>query len=727
MKEIGPDFPHQNGGIMNQLTQQLKKGELKVVEVPPPLLLPGMVLVRNHFSLISPGTESHTVETARMSLVGKAKKRPEQVRQVLTVLRQQGPVQTYRAVMKRLEAYAPLGYSTAGEVLDMAPHVEGFRVGDHVACGGGGYAVHAEIVAVPANLCVKLAAGADLSKAAYNTLGAIALQGIRQADLSIGETCAVIGLGLIGQLTCLMLRANGVKTIGIDIDSRMVDIARRNCADNAFGRGESGLEEKIAELTDGIGVDSVIIAAATESVDPVNFAGRIARKKGKVVVVGDAPTGFTRESYYQKELELRMSCSYGPGRYDPEYEEKGHDYPAGYVRWTENRNMRAFQDLITAGKINIDFLTTRVFGLDEAPKAYDLILERKEPVLGILIKYDVGAPEIKRKIVTGKQAADGKVKIAFVGAGNYAQSYLIPNLPKSRDVVLKAILDAIGTTSKKAAEKFGFEFCTSDEADIFGNPEINTVFIGTRHDSHAAYIQKGLRAGKNIYVEKPLCLNEDQLEEIEKAYSAAQPRPALMVGFNRRFSPLTDILKGKVGTGPMSMLYRINAGPISADAWVQDPEIGGGRIIGEVCHFVDYLTYISGSVPAGVFAAAMSSPSGKEDTVTISLWFQNGSIGTISYYANGSKALFKEYIEISRAGTTAVLKDFKRLEIYGREKVFKKKLFAQDKGQKEMLKRFLNAVKNGGEAPVSFDDIKAATLTTFRIMESIKAMTYFGI
>jgi len=706
---------------MQQLTQQLKKGELKVVEVPPPLVLPGMVLVRNHFSLISPGTESHTVETARMSLVGKAKNRPEQVKQVLTVLKQQGPVQTYRAVMKKLEALSPLGYSTAGEVIDMAHDVEGFRAGDRVACGGGGYAVHAEIIAVPANLCVKLAAGADLSKAVYNTLGAIALQGIRQADLGIGETCAVIGLGLIGQLTCLMLRANGVKSIGIDIDSRMVDIARENCADNAFGREESGLEEKIAELTDGIGVDAVIIAAATESVDPVNFAGRISRKKGKVVVVGDAPTGFSRESYYRKELELRMSCSYGPGRYDPDYEEKGHDYPAGYVRWTENRNMRAFQDLIAAGKINIDFLTTHVFGLDEAPKAYDLILERKEPVLGILIKYDVETPEIKKRIETGKHASAGSVKIAFVGAGNYAQSYLLPNLPKSGDVALKAILDASGTTAKKAAEKFGFEFCTSDEADIFGNPEINAVFVCTRHDTHAPYVLKALKAGKHVYVEKPLCLNEAQLEEIEKAYFAAQPRPVLMVGFNRRFSPLTEILKHKVGSGPMSMLYRVNAGPIPAESWVQDPEIGGGRIVGEVCHFVDYLTYISGSVPAGVFAAAMSSPSVKEDTVTISLWFQNGSVGTIFYYANGSRGLFKEYIEISRAGTTAVLKDFKNLEIYGQGKAFKKKLFAQDKGQKEMLKSFLDTVKNGGEAPVSFDDIKAATLTTFRIVESIRA------
>ena len=705
---------------MNQLTQQLKKGELKVVEVPPPLVLPGMVLVRNHFSLISPGTESHTVETARMSLVGKAKERPEQVKQVLTVLKQQGLVQTYRAVMKKLEALSPLGYSTAGEVIALAPEVAGFRVGDCVACGGGGYAVHAEIVAVPAHLCVKLAAGADLSKSAYNTLGAIALQGIRQADLGIGETCAVIGLGLIGQLTCLMLRANGVKSIGIDIDSRMVDIARKNCADNAFMREEPGLEEKIAELTDGIGVDAVIIAAATESVDPVNFAGRISRKKGKVVVVGDAPTGFSRESYYRKELELRMSCSYGPGRYDPDYEEKGRDYPAGYVRWTENRNMRAFQDLIAAGKINVDFLTTHVFGLEEAPRAYDLILEREEPVLGILIKYDVETPVIKKRIETGKHTARASIKIAFIGAGNYGQSYLLPNLPKSGDLALKAILDASGTTAKTAAEKFGFEFCTSDEADIFENPEINTVFIGTRHDTHAEYVLKGLRAGKNIYIEKPLCLNEDQLEEIEKAYSAAQPRPVLMVGFNRRFSPLTEILKRKVGSGPMSMLYRVNAGSIPAESWVQDPEIGGGRIVGEVCHFVDYLTHISGSLPGGVFAAAMKSPSGKEDTAVISLWFQNGSIGTIFYYANGSKALFKEYIEISRAGTTAVLKDFKNLEIYGQGKAFKKKLFAQDKGQKEMLKSFLDAVKNGGEAPVSFDDIKAATLTTFRIVKSIR-------
>jgi len=708
---------------MKQLVQILKNGEISVNEVPAPLANKGLVLIKNHYSLISPGTEGSTVRVARQGIIGKIKERPEQARQLVELLKQQGPLQTYRTVMKKLDAYSPLGYSSAGEVIEVALDIRGISVGDFVACGGAGYANHAEIVAVPYNLCVKLPSRVDLQKAAYNTVGAIALQGVRRADLKIGETCAVIGLGLIGQLTSLILRGGGIKIIGIDVDSRMVEIARQHCLDLGFERTELSLLEEIGSFTQGIGVDAVIIAAATQSLDPINLAGSIARKKGRVVIVGDVPTGFEREPYYKKELELRMSCSYGPGRYDMAYEEKGIDYPVGYVRWTENRNMEAFQELVHSGRINIDYLTTHVFDLAEAPKAYDLILKREEPRLGILIKYDISRQDLKKKIRLKERAQLGKVNIGFIGAGNYAQSHLLPNIPKHKGITLKAILDASGTISRKVAEKYGAEFCTSDEKDIFENDEINTIFIATRHDSHSQYVLKGLRAGKNISAEKPLCLKESELEKIKDTYDSLihqSNAPLLIVGFNRRFSPLTKILKERFGNGPMAMIFRINAGPIPKDAWIQDPEIGGGRIIGEVCHFVDFLTFLNGSLPEFVFATALSAPGNLEDTVSINLRFHNGSIGTISYFSNGSKRLFKEYLEVYKAGMVGILRDFKEIEIFEKRKRFKKKLMSQDKGQKSMIASFFEAIKSGKPSPIDFDELYSATKATFKIIKSIR-------
>ena len=709
---------------MKQIIQLLKNGEIRVIEVPPPVLGKSFVLVRNHYSLISAGTEGSTVRAARKGIVGKIKERPEQARQVLELLKQQGPVQTYRTVMKKLDAYSPLGYSSAGKVIEVAPDIPGISVGDLVACGGAGYANHAEIVAVPFNLCVKLPHGADLRKAAYNTLGAIALQGIRQADLKIGERCAVIGLGLIGQLTSLMLQAGGIKVIGIDVDSRMVEIAKNHCLDLAFTRSEPSLLDEILAFTKGVGVDAVIITAATESLDPVNLAGAIARKKGRVVVVGDVPTGFERENYYKKELEIRMACSYGPGRYDMSYEEKGIDYPVGYVRWTEKRNMEAFQELVHSGRINIDYLTTHVFDLADASQAYDLILKREEPCLGILIKYDVGREEPKKRIVLRERTPLKRINIGFIGAGNYAQSYLLPNIPNHEDITLKGILDASGTVSRRVAEKYGFEFCTSDEKDIFDNEEINTIFIATRHDSHAQYVLKGLRAGKNISVEKPLCLKESELEEIKENYHSLiqqNKAPLLIVGFNRRFSPLSKILKERFGKGPMAMIYRINAGPIPRDSWIQDPDIGGGRVIGEVCHFVDFLTFLNGSLPDSLSASALADSENLEDTVCINLKFRNGSVGTISYFSNGSKKLFKEYIEVYKSGMVGMIRDFKEIEIFESKKRFKKKLMSQDKGQKTMVASFFEAIKTGKPSPLSFDELYSATEATFKIIESIRA------
>lgn len=717
------------GQHVKQLTQKLKDGQMQVLDVPAPVLGEGQVLVKCHYSVVSAGTEGSTVGTARKNYLAKAKERPEQFKQVVDSLKTKGPVQTYRAVMKKLDAYSPLGYSCSGEVVEVAEGVKGFAVGDLVACGGAGYANHAEYVSVPANLCVKLPEGASLERAAYNTVGAIALQGIRQADLRLGESCVIIGLGLLGQLTCLMLRASGVRTFGVDIAPHVVDIARERCADEAYTTGEPGLLQKIEEFTGGVGADAVIIAAATSSDDPINLAGQVMRKKGRVIIVGRVPTNYEPDPYYKKELDLRMSCSYGAGRYDINYEEKGIDYPVGYVRWTENRNMQSFQELVASGRIDLDYLTTHRFELDEAPAAYDMIMTKNEPYLGIVIKYDTGKAEGSRKVVVAQSARRERVNIAFIGAGSYAMGNLLPNI-KGDDVVLKGVMTATGTSSRSVADRYNFEFCTSDENDIWGNDDIDTVFIATRHDSHARYTNEALKRGLNVFVEKPMCLNAGELDEIRatlEGLNSEGGNASIMVGYNRRFSPLTELMMKSVGRGPMSMIYRVNAGAMPGDSWMQIPDIGGGRIIGEACHFIDYLIFMNGSLPTEVYATVMEEPGHLEDTVNISLRFANGSIGTVSYFANGPKSLPKEYIEIYRAGTTAVLTDFRELTIYGQGGPKKKRLMSQDKGQPTMMARFLASIREGEPSPIPFEELYAGMLATFRAVDSFRTKKVYSI
>lgn len=704
---------------MEQLTQQLKSGDMKVQEVALPALRTGAVLVRNHFSLISAGTEGSTVKTARKGLIGKAKERPEQVRQVISVLKTQGPVQTYRAVMKKLDAYSPLGYSSAGVVLDVAPNVAGFAVGDRVACAGGGYANHAEVVSIPTNLCVKLPKDANLKSACYNTLGAIALQGIRQADLRLGESCVVIGLGLLGQLTCLMLRASGVRTYGIDVAAAAVHTAKANCCDMAWQRDEPGLQQQIEHLTEGLGVDSVIITAASSSLDPINFSGKLVRKKGRVVVVGAVPTGFDRDDFYKKELDLRMSCSYGPGRYDLDYEEKGIDYPAAYVRWTENRNMRAFQHLIQNNQIQLDYLTTHEFDLSDISDAYNMVVSRSEPFLGIVVRYDTEKPLPRERISIRNSKPLTKVGVAFLGAGSYAQGNLLPNLPQNdAEISYRCVMTNSGTTSKRVAEKFGFEKCTSQIEDILTDDSINTVFVATQHDSHGTFVQQCLEADKHVYVEKPVCLTEIELASIESIYEHSSRQ--LMVGFNRRFAPLAVDLKSKLSNAPMSMIYRINAGAIPASSWIQDSEMGGGRVIGEACHFIDFLSFLCGANVQTVHANALPDPYGLNDTVCINLKFANGSIGTVCYFANGNKSLPKEHVEVFQAGQCLILRDFKQLEVHVGGKSAKSKSFSQDKGQARMLKEFLQSLKMGGENLIPFEDLVNTARTTFAVQQSLR-------
>ncbi|HTX88691.1 MAG TPA: bi-domain-containing oxidoreductase, partial [Bacteroidales bacterium] len=556
---------------------------MEILEVPFPALGKGQVWVRNHFSVVSAGTESKTVTDARKGYIAKARSRQKEVRQVLDLIRTQGLAEAYRLVMNKLEAPSPLGYSCAGEVIATGEGVTDLKPGDFVACGGQG-AYHAGVVAVNRNLCVKVPDGVDLRQAAFATIAAIAFQGIRQADVQPGGNCVVIGLGLIGQLTLQLLDASGVKAIGVDIDPAQVEFVTRHASRvTSFLRTQEGLEQIILDRTAGHGTDAVIITAATASTDPVDLAGTLCRKKGKVVIVGAVPTGFSRENYYKKELDLRMSSSYGPGRYDPVYEEKGTDYPIGYVRWTENRNMMAFTDLLAAGKLRIEDLITHTFSLEDAPQAYEMILEKKEHFVGILIRYNTEvnlrestsqqvntstgsaplSPPLLREKGPGVEAAVG-----FIGAGNFAQNMLLPRLKGRCRFV--GVATAQGNESLYVGRKYGFAYATGDAEKIFADPDINTVFIVTRHDLHANFVIKALQAGKNVFVEKPLAMTMEELEKIREVYTSP-PSPPLhrergpggqvMVGFNRRFAPpVREIMRLLPPSVPRAVMIRVNAG-----------------------------------------------------------------------------------------------------------------------------------------------------------------------
>lgn len=699
---------------MEQLTQNLKDGKMQLLEVPFPALGSGQVLVRNHYSLISAGTEGKTVKDARLSYIGKARARKEEVKKVIETAKTFGIMNTYKMVMNKLDSPSSLGYSTAGEIIAVASDVKDFKVGDLVACGGN-TANHAEVITVPVNLCVKLPENINLAHAAFTTLGSIALQGIRQADLRLGENCVVIGLGLVGQLTVQMLKASGVKTIGIDVDSRMVKLAEENGIDLALPRNRDDLENVVLDFTGGYGTDAVIITAGTDSLDPIDLAGVVSRKKGKVIIVGAVPTGFKRPNYFKKELDLKMSCSYGPGRYDSEYEEGGIDYPYGYVRWTENRNMQAFVELIEEKKINLENLLTHTFHFSEAPSAYDLIMNKTEPFVGMVLKYDI-KKNIKQNVtVNDRQFVKSDVNVGLIGAGSFGQNFLIPAI-KNTSAKFTGVVTARPNNARNIADKNGFAFASGNASDIFLNKDVNTVFIATRHDTHATYVLESLNNGKNVFVEKPLCMNIEELNEIKNVYSKSNVH--LMVGFNRRFSPFIQQLKKSISAQlPCAINYRINAGNIPSDHWVHDAKLGGGRIIGEACHFIDLCMFIAGSKILSVSASAIKDASSLQDTVTIQLNFENGSIANICYFSNGNKNVSKEFLEVFSGGIVAVINDYKEMTIFGKaEKTVKG---SQDKGHNNEVKAYVDAIKNGTPTPISFDEQYISMLATFKCLESI--------
>jgi len=599
---------------LKQVLQYNRAKSPTLVEVPTPQMKGKGLIVNNHASLISIGTEKQMIELSQMSLLGKARRRPDLVRQVLDKVKTEGLATTYNKVMGRLNTPTPLGYSSAGVVSEVHSTVDRFAVGDRVACAGFGYACHAETVFVPGNLAVKIPENVTFEEASFVTVGAIALQGVRIADNKLGETVAVIGLGLLGQIVCMLLSASGCRVIGVDIDMSKLELAKKSGAIDAF-LSDSTTAGKLLDLTAGKGADSVIITAASNSVGPVELAGKICREKGKVVVVGAVKMNIPRKSYYEKELEILMSRSYGPGRYDYAYEEGGQDYPFGYVRWTENRNMRAFLDLISAGKIDIKSLITHRYDITEAGAAYELVSGNStETVLGVILNY----PETNKRSTTTEatiktvptitEISNCKVGVGFVGAGGFASGVLLPIVKSIEKFERLAIMSGSGVSAANSAEMFGFKKAVSTIDEMLTDNSINTLFIANRHNQHAEFITKAIQNNKAVFVEKPLCMNQKELTEITKSY-ADNPVP-LMVGFNRRFAPLVQKMKCLTAQlkYPVSMHYRINAGFIPENSWIQDEESGGGRIIGEVCHFVDLLCYLAGSAPIKVTADSLSMP-----------------------------------------------------------------------------------------------------------------------
>lgn len=705
---------------MKQVIQNFKSGELYVDEVPVPSISSGMVLVENEFSLISAGTERGTVKVAQANLLGKARQRPDLVAQVIQNIRKEGLSATVNKVKTKLDSLKAMGYSTSGKVLASLDTKGEYKPGDRVACAGVDYASHAEVIAVPQNLVVKIPDNVGSDEAAFTTLGAIALQGLRQAEPRLGERICVIGLGLLGQITVQLLKANGCNVVGVDMSEGLLKLAKSSGADLALLRNDPNLLSICQNFTNGNGFDSIIITAATSSNDPIVLSTEIARKKAKIVVVGAVKMDIPREPFfYRNELELRISCSYGPGRYDVNYEELGHDYPIAYVRWTEQRNMEAFLNLLSQKSIDIKPLITHVYDISEAEKAYDIVMGKvKEPHIGILLKYD----ENKQKFATKTQINQAPVKsinVGFIGAGSFAQSYLVPNV-KAWGASLDGVVTSRGITSKNVLDKFKFNFCSTDIKDVLDNPSINTIFIATPHASHAELVTKSIEAKKKVFVEKPLAINTGQLKEIIKVQNSHNG--SVMVGFNRRFSPIAVEIKNGFENinEPLVINIRVNAGLIPKDHWSQIPEIGAGRVIGEMCHFIDLMQYFTGAKPVKVHAESISTPNEvimTNDNISIVVKFSDGSIGNLLYVANGDKSLPKEYIEVFGAGKVGIINDFKNGTFYSEGNV--RKIKSTGKGHKEEVEQFLNSIQEGKECPISFDSLCLTTLTTFKILDSI--------
>jgi predicted dehydrogenase/threonine dehydrogenase-like Zn-dependent dehydrogenase len=707
---------------MKQVIQNIKNGRTTVEEIPVPQPQAGQALVRVAASLVSAGTERMLVEFAEKSLVGKARSRPDLVRQVVDKMKREGVVPTLQAAFNRLDQPMPLGYSSAGTIAALGPGMDGFSIGQRVACAGGGYAVHAEYNVVPRNLLTPLPDSVDFESAAFTTLGAIALHGFRLTEAQLGESVAVIGMGLLGLLAGQMARAAGCQVLGIDTNPERVRLAGSLGLQACL---REGAEEAARTFSRGSGFDTVLICADTSSNDPVELAGVIARDRARIVATGAVGLSFPRKLYYEKELSFVNSRSYGPGRYDPSYEENGHDYPAGYVRWTEGRNFAAVVGLLADGSLKVAPLITHRFPVEQAPQAYEVITGKsKQPFLGVLLTYPQEGSSLpaSRVPVLGAAAvpAAAAVTLGVIGAGLYANATLLPALKKVNGLQLVGIASSGGLHAQSSARKFGFRYATSRDEEILADPQVNTVAILTRHAAHAGQVVRALEAGKHVFVEKPLALDEGQLRQVLDVLEKSST--LLTVGFNRRFAPLAAELAGFLAGGgePFHAHYRVNAGAIPLSHWTHDPASGGGRVIGEGCHFIDLLTFLAGAAPLTVSAHAL--PDGgryREDNVSMTFTFPDGSVGVVDYLANGDKSFPKERLELFCAGRVAVLDDFRSLELVrdGRRRTLKK---AQDKGWSDEWTAFVRAIRAGGPPPIPYDQLAGVTRASFAAIESLR-------
>lgn len=735
---------------MKQILQNLKTGKMEVADLPCPQAGQGSVLIQTRASLISAGTERMLVEFSKANLIQKARQQPEKVRQVLDKIRTDGLVPTLEAVFRKLDEPLPLGYCNVGTVVQAQSSklkAQSLKVGDRVVSNGP----HAEVVCVPNNLCAKIPDGVTDEQAAFTVLGSIALQGMRLAAPTFGEKFMVFGMGLIGLLAVRLLQANGCEVLAVDLNAERLKLAEAFGAQTVnISAGGDPVAGAMAG-TGGKGVDGVLITASARTDEIMHQAAEACRKRGRIVLVGVVGLNLRRSDFYEKEITFQVSCSYGPGRYDEKYEQDGQDYPIGYVRWTEQRNFEAVLGALEAGRLRVDEMITHRYPFEEAEKAYELIAEDKEPYIGIILDYDPQITQITQKGKKDKDklaaderrltqisentirvhqrvsAAESKVTIGLIGAGNFTGAVLLPALKKT-GVRFQAIASSGGVTGTHLGKKFGFEFSTTDTETIFNDSDINTVFVTTRHNSHARFVMEALEAGKHVFVEKPLCMNRDELSKIETLYNSKfkiqnSKLPLLMVGYNRRFSPHTikikELLAGRAE--PLCMNMTVNAGIIPQDHWIHDPEVGGGRIVGEGCHFIDLMVSLTGSMVQSVSACmAGEGFAVRTDKMSIVLGFADGSVGTVNYFANGSKSYPKEMLEVFSEGRVLRMENFRITLGYGFKGFKRFRTLRQDKGHNAEVAAFVERIAGGGEALIPFEQLANTTAASFAAVGSAR-------
>ncbi|MBB5834101.1 bi-domain-containing oxidoreductase [Kribbella italica] len=711
---------------MKQVAQNYKSGELAVLDVPPPGCAPGGVLVRSLYSLISTGTELMKVGEARLSMLGKARARPDQVKKVLDSVVQQGAVNTYQKVMNKLDSYTPLGYSLCGVVVEVGRGAEEFSVGQLVAAAGNEFALHAEYNWIPTNLCVPVPDGVRPEEAAFSTVGAIAMHGVRQSEVQLGDTAVVIGLGLVGQLVVRLLVAAGVRVFGIDtVDDRcrMAEKAGAIACSSADDAGIATLERALLGASNGLGADHVLLAAGGSSNGPVEVAARLARDRARIVDIGKTKLDLPWNAYYDKELDVRFSRSYGPGRYDDRYELEGIDYPAGYVRWTERRNLECFIDLIAREQLDVGSLVARIFPIADATAVYQQLSTGALPGVGFLFEYPetTPLPQPVPAAVTPRPSTvsgtSGKVRLGFVGAGNYASSMLLPHLAKNEDAALTHVATNKSLSAANAQRRFGFTSISTTADAVLDDDSVDAVFVVTRHSSHADLACRALERGKAVFVEKPLALTDEELDRIIAVVDATG-NDRLMVGFNRRFAPLLTDLRSRFGEpgGGSAARYLVNAGRLDSTSWYLDQDREGTRFAGEGGHFIDTLSWWLGSLPTEVYAV----PGPDAGDVTVTLRFDNGSTGTISYLGCGNARFPKETLDITGGGRNARLDNFQKASLWtGRRAATKKARGGTDKGQRTELENFVAAVRSGTPMPISLDSLVATTRATIAVDRSL--------